>query len=267
VLDWFDATKIGLTATPALHTVDIFGKPVFTYSYREAVIDGYLVDQEPPIRITTALAQSGIHLEKGESVELIDTRSGKIDLSVLPDAVGFEVDQFNSAVVTKAFNRVLATELTRHIDLSLPDKTLVFAVSDIHADILVNELREAFREAYGEVEDAAIRKVTGSVDYISTKRSSPKRSGASSCRRTSTMNRPQNSSSVFAPRKHLSLLRNASAVQSSVRITTRRAISGTRLPRAYSAARPISPRSGVCRAERRSCIRSAMLKALRRRSS
>jgi type I restriction enzyme, R subunit len=33
VLDWFDATKVGLTATPALHTVDIFGKPVFTYSY------------------------------------------------------------------------------------------------------------------------------------------------------------------------------------------------------------------------------------------
>jgi type I restriction enzyme, R subunit len=31
VLEYFDATKIGLTATPALHTVEIFGKPVFTY--------------------------------------------------------------------------------------------------------------------------------------------------------------------------------------------------------------------------------------------
>ena len=35
--------KIGLTATPALHTAQIFGAPVFNYSYREAVIDGYLV--------------------------------------------------------------------------------------------------------------------------------------------------------------------------------------------------------------------------------
>jgi type I restriction enzyme R subunit len=61
---------------------------------------------------------------------------------------------------------VLAKELTSHIDPSLPDKTLVFAVSDIHADILVNELREAFREAYGEIEDAAIRKVTESVDKV-----------------------------------------------------------------------------------------------------
>jgi type I restriction enzyme R subunit len=166
VLDWFDATKIGLTATPALHTVDIFGRPVFTYSYREAVIDGYLVDQEPPIRITTALAQAGIHFQRGDNVELVDTRTGQIDLAILPDAVDFEVDQFNNAVVTKAFNRVVAEELTRHIDPSLPDKTLVFAVSDAHADILVNELREAFREAYGEIEDSAIRKVTGSVDKV-----------------------------------------------------------------------------------------------------
>jgi type I restriction enzyme, R subunit len=51
VIDYFDAVKIGLTATPALHTVDIFGVPVYAYSYREAVIDGFLVDHEPPVRI------------------------------------------------------------------------------------------------------------------------------------------------------------------------------------------------------------------------
>jgi type I restriction enzyme R subunit len=39
VLEYFDAVKIGLTATPALHTVSIFGSPVYTYSYREAAID------------------------------------------------------------------------------------------------------------------------------------------------------------------------------------------------------------------------------------
>ena len=32
VLDHFDAVKIALTATPALHTTEIFGAPVFTYS-------------------------------------------------------------------------------------------------------------------------------------------------------------------------------------------------------------------------------------------
>ena len=42
VLDYFDAVKIGLTATPALHTTQIFGPPIYLYSYREAVVDGYL---------------------------------------------------------------------------------------------------------------------------------------------------------------------------------------------------------------------------------
>ncbi len=55
MLDHFDAVKIGLTATPALHTTEIFGRPVFTYSYREAVLDGRLTDHEPPYQLVTAL--------------------------------------------------------------------------------------------------------------------------------------------------------------------------------------------------------------------
>ena len=57
VLDYFAAVKIGLTATPALHITAIFGPPIYTYSYREAVIDGYLVDHEPPFKIQTALSK------------------------------------------------------------------------------------------------------------------------------------------------------------------------------------------------------------------
>jgi type I restriction enzyme R subunit len=166
VLDYFDAVKIGLTATPALHTVEIFGKPVFTYSYREAVIDGYLVDHEPPVRITTKLAEDGIHFEVAEEVPFIHAPSGQMELFTLPDALDFEVEAFNRTVVTEPFNRAVAGELTKYIDLDDPDKTLVFAASDAHADIAVKALRDAFREAYGEVEDAAIRKITGSVDKV-----------------------------------------------------------------------------------------------------
>jgi type I restriction enzyme R subunit len=164
VLEHFDAVKIGLTATPALHTVNIFGDPVFKYSYREAVIDGYLIDHEPPIQITTALSRAGIKFKKGEEVEVIDTRTGKVDLAHTPDEIKFEVDEFNKAVVTVPFNKVVAEELAHHIDPSLPGKTLVFAVSDAHADIVVEQLKKAFSEAYGEIEDAAIKKITGSVD-------------------------------------------------------------------------------------------------------
>jgi type I restriction enzyme R subunit len=166
VLEYFDAVKIGLTATPALHTVDIFGTPIFTYSYREAVIDDFLIDHDPPLQITTALSQAGINFKKGETIELIDTRTGAIDLANLPDDIQFEVEGFNKKVVTVAFNRTVADELARHIDPNLPGKTLIFAVSDAHADIIVEQVKNAFREAYGEIEDAAVRKITGSVDRV-----------------------------------------------------------------------------------------------------
>jgi type I restriction enzyme R subunit len=166
VLEHFDAVKIGLTATPALHTVEIFGAPVFTYGYREAVVDGYLIDQEPPIRITTALSQSGIHFAAEEEVPFIHAPTGQLELFKLPDALDFDVESFNKTVITEPFNKAVATELAAHIDPSEPDKTLIFTVSRVHADIVVKALREAFREAYGEVEDAAVRRVTGDVDRV-----------------------------------------------------------------------------------------------------
>lgn len=166
VLEHFDAVKVGLTATPALHTVQIFGNPIYTYSYREAVIDGYLIDHEPPVRIETALAQAGIRFQAGEEIEILDTRTGAIDLAHTPDEISFDVEDFNRKVVTVPFNRVVAEELARHIDPDLPGKTLVFAISDAHADIVVEELKRAFEAQYGEIEDGAIRKITGSVDRV-----------------------------------------------------------------------------------------------------
>ena len=166
VLEYFDAIKIGLTATPALHTVQIFGDPIFTYSYREAVVDGFLIDHEPPVRIETALAQAGITFKRGEEIELLDTKTGEVDLAHTPDEIKFDVEVFNRKVVTVPFNRTVAEELTKHIDPSLPGKTLVFAVTDAHADIVVAELKKAFEKRYGEIEDGAVRKVTGSVDKV-----------------------------------------------------------------------------------------------------
>jgi type I restriction enzyme R subunit len=164
VLDYFDAVKIGLTATPAQHTAEIFGKPVFKYSYRDAVLDGYLIDHEPPVRITTALAEAGIRFQKDTQIDLLNTRTGEIDLATAPDDLNFEVEQFNRKVVTRAFNRVVAEELARHIDPAIQGKTLVFAATDAHADIVVAELKTAFAAAYGAIEDKAVKKITGSVD-------------------------------------------------------------------------------------------------------
>ncbi|MCT7879822.1 MAG: hypothetical protein N4Q12_10330, partial [Lactobacillus crispatus] len=61
VVDYFDATAIGMTATPALQTIDIFGKPVYSYSYQQAVLDGWLVDHDAPVIIQT---QKGFILKR-----------------------------------------------------------------------------------------------------------------------------------------------------------------------------------------------------------
>ncbi|MBK8715819.1 MAG: type I restriction-modification system endonuclease [Nannocystaceae bacterium] len=164
VLDHFDAVKIGLTATPALHTTEIFGRPVFQYSYREAVIDGTLIDHEPPIQIVTQLAEDGMHWRAGEQMQLYDPHAGTRDTVLLPDEVDLEIDSYNRRVVTENFNRVVCATLAEHIDPSLEGKTLIFCATDSHADLVVTLLKAALAEKYGEVEDNAVLKITGAAD-------------------------------------------------------------------------------------------------------
>jgi type I restriction enzyme R subunit len=164
VVDYFDAVKIGLTATPALHTTQIFGEPVFKYGYRQAVIDGWLIDHEPPYRIVTALAEDGIVWQPGDEVNYYDSKTGALDLVHAPDEIRIEVDQFNSQVITPAFNQVVCEELARHIDPSLPGKTLIFCVNDDHADLVVTTLKAALRAQYGTIDDDEVQKITGAAD-------------------------------------------------------------------------------------------------------
>ncbi len=164
VLDHFDAVRIGLTATPALHTNEIFGKPVYNYSIRKAVIDGYLVDHEPPIQIVTALAEDGITWRVGEPMQIYDIKKAQMDLMNAPDEVTIEVEGFNRKVVTESFNQVVCDELARHIDPGLPGKTLIFAATDNHCDMVVRLLKEAMDERYGPIKNNVIRKITGQAD-------------------------------------------------------------------------------------------------------
>ncbi|MDF2947593.1 MAG: hsdR 1 [Bacillales bacterium] len=163
VLEYFDATKVGLTATPALHTVEIFGSPVFTYSYREAVVDGYLIDHEPPYQFETTLKQSGIHWEAGDTVEVYNTRTGEIETELLEDEVNIEVTQFNKMVITENFNRVILAELAKYIDPTSLGKTLIFAATDDHADMVVRIFKEELEDIHGPIDDNAVMKITGSI--------------------------------------------------------------------------------------------------------
>lgn len=163
VLDHFDAVKIGLTATPAQHTREIFGPPVFVYSYPEAVADGFLVDHEPPVRIVTQLAKHGIKFDKGAEIQTL-LRGGEIQLSLLPDEMEFEISSFNRAVITDGFNRAVAGELAQHLDPTGDAKTIIFCVDDDHAERLVPILKAALEEAWGPLDDDVVKKITGATD-------------------------------------------------------------------------------------------------------
>jgi type I restriction enzyme, R subunit len=167
VLDHFDACKIGLTATPAKHTSEIFGKPVFTYSYREAVADDWLIDHEPPIRYETQLSKHGIRFEKGESVSVINTQTGEVDVAELEDELTFNIESFNRRVITPAFDKVICDELAKELDPFGDEKTMIFCVNQAHAERVKNLLDDAFKTAYGEqYNEAAVSIITGQSDKV-----------------------------------------------------------------------------------------------------
>ncbi|WP_397539813.1 type I restriction-modification system endonuclease [Rummeliibacillus pycnus] len=163
VIDYFDATVLGLTATPALHTTKIFGMPIYKYSYSEAVMDGYLVDHEPPYLFKTKLSEDGISFKKNEEVEAYDAATGQIVLEKMEDNLRFDVEQFNKRVITESFNKAILDELTNYIDPESKEKTLIFAATDHHADLIVRLLKQSYEERGDVVDDDAIVKITGSI--------------------------------------------------------------------------------------------------------
>ncbi len=163
VIEYFDAVKVALTATPALHTTEIFGKPVFTYSYREAVIDGYLVDHDAPHDIHTRLRDNGIEYKKGETLALYDPNTGEVlNSDELEDDMKFEIDRFNRDIITENFNIAVFEEIAMDLDPDGEGKTLIYAVDDDHADLIVKILKDIYSR-YG-IDNDVVKKITGSIE-------------------------------------------------------------------------------------------------------
>lgn len=159
VLDYFDATILGLTATPAMHTIDLFQTLIYSYSYHQAVEEGYLADMNPPYVVKTKQNQEGISYEKGEEVTTLNLTTGEEVKVVLDDELSFEVDQFNRSIINKDFTRVALMEVMKEINLASPGKTLIFAVNDQHADTIVSILKDYCTS--GGFSREMVKKITG----------------------------------------------------------------------------------------------------------
>ncbi len=166
-LDHFDAVKIGLTATPALHTKAYFTDVVYRYEYERAVREGYLVDYDV-VAIHSDVHLKGVFLREGEQVGLVDPESGKEQLDLLEDERTFESSEVERKVTAPDATRKVLSELKKYADQHQAEygrfpKTLIFAVDDLghtsHADRLVHIGRELFGRG-----DSFVQKITGRAD-------------------------------------------------------------------------------------------------------
>lgn len=167
VIDYFDAFKVGLTATPAAHTTEVFGKPVYTYTYREAVADDWLIDHEPPFQYKTELNTQGIKIKAGDQITLWDAEKDKLDTAELEDELNFDVENFNRTVITPEFDAVVAKAFSQKFDPNGDAKAMVFCVNQAHAERFKIKLDEAFKAEYeDDYKEAAVQIMTGVTDKI-----------------------------------------------------------------------------------------------------
>ena len=167
-LDFFPAAVIGFTATPSEQSRQIFDAPIYSYSYRDAVLDGYLVDCCPPVIFKTELSEKGIYVAKNSVVKVFKSRLGRVTEKRMPADLTFTLKDFNTRIKASSFNQVICEQLVQdpRIDITSPRKTLIFCTRDDHADEIKLILDRLYREKYGEKYDQrAVMKITGkSVD-------------------------------------------------------------------------------------------------------
>lgn len=164
LLHYFDAPKIGFTATPTSYTEDIFGQPIYSYSYQEAVADDYLLNYEPPIIYQTQLTQQGIHYPSGQTLQIINHLTGDIETTTLTNDIELNTAQFNRFIINKSFNHIICEQLSQELNPFSEQKTLIFCSSDLHADMVKGLLDHLFTQLYTEAYDQrAVAKITAAT--------------------------------------------------------------------------------------------------------
>jgi len=164
-LSHFDATTVGLTATPAVHTAAYFGSPIYEYGYQRAVTEGFLVDYDP-ILIHSEITMHGHFLREGEEVGLRDTATGQLRFEQMEDERQLPAESLERDWTAPDRDRRIVDEIARFLEAHEAEtkrfpKTLVFADNDLphrsHADQLVDLFRERLRRG-----DDFVQKITGS---------------------------------------------------------------------------------------------------------
>ncbi|NLB78257.1 MAG: DEAD/DEAH box helicase family protein [Clostridiaceae bacterium] len=128
ILDYFSsATQIGMTATPKetkyISNIDYFGEPVYTYSLREGIEDGFLA----PFKVINILTNIGEGWRpfKGQ----LDKNGKEIEDRIYTNS------DFDYNIILEDRTYEVAREITEYLkSVGRMDKTIVFCATEEHAE-------------------------------------------------------------------------------------------------------------------------------------
>ena len=162
ILEYFSsATQIGMTATPKetkyISNIDYFGEPVYTYSLREGIDDGFLA----PFKVYN------IHTNIGEGWRPYKGQTDK-NGNIIEDRIYTNSDfDYNIIIEDRIYE--VAAEITNYLKATdRMQKTIVFCANENHAQNMRDALAELNADMCKENPDYVVR-ITGSDVYGKSK--------------------------------------------------------------------------------------------------
>lgn len=132
ILEYYSsATQIGMTATPReteyISNIDYFGKPVYTYSLKQGISDGFLAPYKV-IKVHLNIDVEGFRPEKGE----VDKQGSLIDDRI------YNIKDFDRNIVIDTRTQRVAKWISDYLKQSGDrfQKTIVFCVDTEHAALM-----------------------------------------------------------------------------------------------------------------------------------
>lgn len=134
ILEYYSyATQIGLTATPKetedVSTQEYFGEPIYTYSLKQGIDDGFLA----PYKVMRYILDKDIEWRPNE---LVSDQNG----NPIEDRV-YNVSDYDRNIVIKNRTKLVAQKITEFLkDTDRMQKTIIFCVDIDHAERMREEL-------------------------------------------------------------------------------------------------------------------------------
>lgn len=161
VLDYFDASLIGLTATPDKRTFGFFNENIVAeYTYEQSVADGVNVGYDV-YEIVTEVTQKGAELKAKEWVDHRDRATRKKRWGETEEDVIYTGKELDKSVVNPSQIRQVIQAMKTAVETQIfpgrkeTPKTLIFAKTDSHADDIIKLVREVYDQG-----NAFCKKVT-----------------------------------------------------------------------------------------------------------